>query len=253
LDLTVYAYQFGNRLQLKSARELFTKPIKTDPTFLLFQLDEASYVYLKDFGGAVFINVPKKTRSSIIESLNTEKDHWTNYSKFLIKVEAGSEISVDFDVITIPELRTDLIHIISLNLAQSSVLKHYQALTDEMLEEIKQYSTHLEITGKVNLTRQKLAKYIGKTMSLRNKIAENLYIFEAPPLAWKDAAVADLDTKISVELDFENRYHGMQMGLSVIRENHEFYKDILQHKHSSMLEWIIILLILFEVAQIFIE
>jgi uncharacterized Rmd1/YagE family protein len=65
--------------------------------------------------------------------------------------------------------------------------------------------------------------------------------------------LSQLDTMLSEELDFKNRYHGMQSSLNVIRENHEFYKDMLQHKHSSMLEWIIIILILFEIVQIFID
>lgn len=117
---------------------------------------------------------------------------------------------------------------------ENSFLDHYQSLTDNLLEETRELSGYLELTGKVNLTRKRLAKYIGQTMTLRNRIADNLYIFEAPPLAWTDIRLSQLDTMNSEELDFKNRYHGMQSSLNVIRENHEFCKDMLQHKHSSI-------------------
>tara|TARA_B110000908_G_scaffold162180_1_gene207330 strand:+ start:1394 stop:2158 length:765 start_codon:yes stop_codon:yes gene_type:complete len=254
LDLAVYTYHFGNRFQLKKVRELFDEmPVKSDRTYLLFQLEESSYVYIKDFGCITFIDVPEEIITSLIEDLNKEKDDWIDYDTFKITIDKDKDLSVDFDTITIPALDAELLHIIALNLAQSSALNHYQSITDLLLEETRELSNYLETTGQVKITRKRLAKYIGQTMSLRNRIADNLYIFEAPPLAWTDARLSQLDTLLSEELDFENRHRGMQASLNVVRENHEFYKDILQHKHSSMLEWIIIVLILFEVVQIFID
>ena len=62
-----------------------------------------------------------------------------------------------------------------------------------------------------------------------------------------------LDQELSNELDIVNRHNGLQHNLDVIKENLDLFKDIMQHKHSSMLEWIIIILILFEILQVFIE
>lgn len=254
MDLKVYTHHLGRRLQLRDVRSLFDeKPIKSDSTYLLYRLENDSFVYVKDFGCLTFINVPKEIIDSVSEDLKGGQDDWVGYDSFTIVVSKEHALNVDFDTVTIPELDVDLIHIIALNLAQSAALTHYQSITDELLEKTRRLSTHLEATGEVKLTRRKLSKFIGQTMSLRNRIADNLYIFEAPPLAWKEARLTELDTLLSNELDFENRYRAMQVSLSVVRENHEFYKDVLQHKHSSLLEWIIILLILFEVVQIFID
>ncbi|XOV69180.1 MAG: RMD1 family protein [Fluviicola sp.] len=229
------------------------KPIKSDSTFLLYQLREDSFVYVKDFGCLTFINVPSEKVDVVVQELSGGNDDWIGYDSFSIKIDKQQELTVDFDTVCIPDLEVDLIHIIALNLAQSAALTHYQSMTDELLEKSRELSTHLEVTGVVKLTRRKLSKFIGQTMSLRSRIADSLYIFETPPLAWKDARLTELDAMLSSELDFENRYRAMQSSLSVVRENHEFYKDVLQHKHSSLLEWIIIILILFEVVQIFID
>ncbi len=253
MDLKVTTYHFEDRFHLEKAKTIFKEsPIKSDSTFLLFELGDTAYVYVKDFGSVVFINIPKAIVSSVMSDLSKENKS-VEMQENTIVIDAQSELQVEFDTITIPSSDAELMHIIALNLAQSSALHRYQSITDDLLEETRQFSIHLEQTGKVKLSRKQVAKYIGRTMNLRNRIAENLYIFEAPPLAWTDVRLSELDTKLSEELDFENRYRGIQMSLNVIRENHDFYTEILQHKHSSMLEWIIILLILFEVAHIFIK
>lgn len=254
MDLAAKTYHLGERLMVKEVRAIFKeKPIKADSTFLLYHFEENSFVYVKDFGCLTFINVDDEKIASVLDQLPQGSDATIAYDTFTIRVDNKVEMWVDFDTVVIPSLDVDLIHIIALNLAQSAALTHYQNITDEILEKTRRLSTHLEVTGEVKLTRRKLSKFIGQTMSLRNRIADNLYIFEAPPLAWKEARLNELDSKLSEELDFENRYRGMQASLSVIRENHDFYKDVLQHKHSSLLEWIIIILILFEVVQIFID
>lgn len=254
MKFNIETYQFGTKFQLKAVKALFEfTPVKSDNTYFLIQLDEQSFVYVKEYGSVVFFNVPDSRMKELTDTISKTYDKWFVCESNTLVVDANCDLKVDFDEIVIPAMEVDLVHIIALNLAQSAILHYYQAITDEQMEETRVLSAYLERTGKVKLNQKKLAKYIGQTMSLRNKIADNLYIFESPPLAWTDVRLSQLDTMLSKELDFKNRYHGMQSSLSLIRENHEFYKDMLQHKHSSMLEWIIIILILFEVAQIFIK
>lgn len=53
------------------------------------------------------------------------------------------------------------------------------------------------------------------------------------------------------ELDITLRRY-IQENLSIVQENLELFKDLSQHIHSAQLEWIIIILILFEGADLFI-
>jgi len=72
-------------------------------------------------------------------------------------------------------------------------------------------------------------------------------------LAWSDAELAEIDTKLRKELEVINRHRGIQHGFDIVKENLDLFRDILNHKHSSNLEWIIIVLIAVEIIQLLIE
>lgn len=248
--INVIAFHVGKRINLREIRE-FKKEnlLRKGSTFLLYG-DGSTYFYFKDFGGVVCFNMTEQQAKLELKEFLSEDMDKSLRETFEINIDPENEIAVDFTTIYLPEATLDFIQIIGLNLAQSVALDHYQKLIDSLLEETNDLSNHLEKTGKINLSRKELAKFIGKTLNLKNRIAENLYIFEAPPLAWKDASLSEVDAKLNIELDFKNRFASIQHSLDIVKENLELFKDILQHKHSTLLEWIIIILILFEVIHV---
>lgn len=248
--INVFAFHVGNRINLRELRNSYSEtPLRKGTTFLLYG-DGSKYIYFKDFGGVVCFNMSEKeANEEVAKHLNGRLDKSLRESYF-VSIDPNSELDVDFTTIYLPELSLDFIQIIGLNLAQSVALDHYQKLTDSLLEDTNQMSNHLEKTGKISLSRKALAQFIGKTLNIKNRIAENLYIFEAPPLAWKDESLSDIDAWLNEELDFKNRFASIQHSLSIVKENLELFKDMLQHKHSTLLEWIIIILILFEVIHV---
>ena len=51
--------------------------------------------------------------------------------------------------------------------------------------------------------------------------------------------------------DLKDRYRYIYERTAIIKEDLELFKDIMEHRESSKLEWIIIILILVEVADLF--
>jgi uncharacterized Rmd1/YagE family protein len=49
------------------------------------------------------------------------------------------------------------------------------------------------------------------------------------------------------------RFRNIQEGLEIVKENLDLFKDIMQHRKSTVLEWIIIILILVEVVNLIAE
>ena len=256
MNYKVDAYHLGQRIKLKTIRDRFDfEIVKSEHSFLLFKLNEQSFCYIKDYGSIVFINVAQELSKDIIERILgreflIDEFHCENY---LLKENKNKEFKVDFNSISIPEFTLDTAHIVMLNLGQSVALDNYFELSFSLLEKIKKYSNEIENTGNLKLTRKKVQKFIGKTMNLKNSIAENLFIFETSNLAWTDKDLAKLDYQMREELEILERHKGLQHSLNVTSENLDFFKDILQHKHSSTLEWIIIILILFEIVHVLFE
>lgn len=247
----VQAYHVGNRIDLKNARAFFSNdPVKSDATFLLYQ-QENGFVYIKDFGAIVFFDGDIQLQLKLIKELDDDDNFTTLNEDYLIN-EGNQHIGVDFTTISIPVLSLDFVHLIALNLSQSVALDHYQRLSNELLESSRKLSDHLEHTGKIGLNRKELAKFIGRTINLKNRIAENLYIFDSPDLAWNEPDLSDLDLKMNKALEVRNRHQSIQHEISTVSESLDLFKDMLQHQHSTMLEWIIILLILFEVLHLFV-
>ncbi len=247
------AFHLEKRISINEIRKKITYKLeKREHSFLLYQIDTESFLYIKDYGSIVFINCDEIFIKKIIHLVDETKTiEELPAEKYTIYTEKN--IEVDFEKIAVPELNLDTAHIVMLNLAQSVALMNYVAKTSRLHDNTLIYSKQLEQTGKIKLKEKQMRKFIGRTMNLKNNIAENLFVFDAPELAWNSKDLSTLDYKLKDELDIVNRYHGIKNSLDTIKENLDLFNDLLQHRYGTILEWIVIILILIEVLQVFIH
>ncbi|CAM1353528.1 MULTISPECIES: RMD1 family protein [Tenacibaculum] len=256
MHLQSVAYHLEKRIALSAIRSQFEsyELIKREHSFLLYKITDNSYIYVKDYGSVVFMNCTDNLINQIVSFLiNKESSNVNNLPSEKYNITFSDTIEVDFGTIQIKNLNDDVAHIIMLNLAQSVALMNYVNKTSDLHDKTLVYSKQLEKTGSFKLSKIQMRKFIGKTMNLKNNIAENLFVFDSPDVAWNNKDLSNLDYKLKDELDIIKRHQGIENSLNVIKENLDLFNDILQHKYSSMLEWIIIILILFEVVQVIVE
>lgn len=227
---------------------------KHEKGFLLFEFNHSQYFYIKDFGGLAFIGMDQIRIQKILDILTkryaAEIVQYSDSLKVFENITKKDDVSGELNV---QKLNLDIIHIVLLNLAQSASLFYYQSLSVKLLEETRIHTNELEKHGKVSLKRKDLLKYIGSTLNLKNKISENLYVFESPMLAYENPELSKIDSRITEDLEINIRYKGLKEQLNIVHENLDLFKDISLHQHSSNLEWIIIVLILFEVIHVIFE
>ncbi|WP_237275788.1 RMD1 family protein [Tenacibaculum ovolyticum] len=255
MSLLAKAYHLEIRILLSEIRKDFEKYklIKREHSFLLYKVNEQSYIYVKEYGSVVFINVNEKLINSTLSLFLNEKKVISSLPSEEYTITFLDEIEVDFGTIQLKELNDDVAHIIMLNLAQSVALMNYVNKVSDLHDKTMVYSKQLEKTGNFKLSKVQMRKFIGKTMNFKNNIAENLFVFDTPDVAWNNKDLSGLDYKLKDELDIIKRHQGIENSLNVIKENLDLFNDILQHRYSSMLEWIIIILILFEIVQVIVE
>lgn len=255
MKLEAKAYHLEKQFSLSNIRKKLSDYllVKRERTFLLYKIDSQSYFYIKNYGSIVFINIEKDEIQKFINILLGEEKRANNFPSEEYSILISNDIDVDFYQIKIKELNDDTAHIIMLNLAQSVALMNYVNRVSYLHEKTIAYSKQLEKTGKFKLSKLQMRKFIGRTMNLKNNIAENLFVFDSPDLAWNNKDLSALDYQLKDELDVVKRHRSIENSLNTIKENLDLFSDIIHHRYSSMLEWIIILLILFEVIQVIIE
>ena len=254
---TIIGYHLGDRLDLKEIKNnLAFNCIYADPTELIYNAGNESYIGIFDYGSIVFFDVHKAEQTIIINAVRTILKLESNELKpenFDVEIDAQASYKVIFDRLIIKEISIDIAKIIMLNIAQSVALDYYIEQANVLLSQTYQFSLELEEKGKFSIKGKKLLKYIGRMLNLKNKIAQNIYIFDSPNLTWNDEYLNVINKDLSRELDIKLRHSSLQDSLSTIRENLEILKDINQHSHSSTLEVIVIILIAIEILNLVID
>lgn len=255
--ISTIGYHLGDRLDLKLIKNGLTFDcIYSDPTELIYQTNEFCYFYIFDYGSIVFLGVEKAEQTQIINAIRQilKIDSKELMSEnFDIEVNPDVEYHIFFDRVVLKEINTDIAKIIMLNIAQSIALDYFTEQSNLLLAKTRQFSSELEEHGRFSLKGKKLLQSIGKTLNLKIRIAENLYIFDSPRLSWNDEFLNKLNDDLSRELDLRIRHRSLQENLRIVKENLDIFKEITQHSHSSALEWIIIILIAVEIVNMILE
>ncbi|QYS88406.1 RMD1 family protein [Flavobacterium davisii] len=199
---------------------------------------------------------------------STEEEEWLYKIKkheespinMLLKEEYSiliKEDNINFEVknneVILPELDSSAIRIIMLNVAQSVALEYYEIITGKLVSSTKEFILQLENTGKINVSKKNLLKYIGQVLNVKNSIVDNLYILDDPNSVWENEKLDALNRKMKSNFEILPRFKDVDYRLSIVENNLKIFTEVLNVKESSRLEWIIILLITFEIIMSFIR
>ena len=252
----VLSYQIADSIDIKSFKNAFKAEIHySDADELFYKTRSEGLIYVFKYGVVCFLNYDEGKISEFLQLISP-------FCKNLFDVKMSEEFIIEknadenkfgFNKIEIVDADIEILKIIMLNVSQSVALDYYSELTNKLLEETNYHTQFLERKGTLDISGKNLKKYIGKTLYLKNRIAENLYIFESPPQTWEDENLNKIDIGMKRTFDLKERFRNITEGLGIVKENLELFKDLLQYRNSRFLELIIIALIFVEVINLFIE
>ena len=251
----IHALQIAEFISIKKLREKRKQNIFfKDNDEIFYAESKGRYLYVFKYGAVCFLGYTEKERKETIkELLKISNSPLSEPLEENISITTNAKrTEIGFNNISILKPNNQLIRLVMLHVTQSVALDYYSEKTEYLLEDTKGYISQLEKTGSLHIKGKNLKKYIGRTMNLKNLISENLYILDAPEATWEDEYLDKLDTGLKKTFDIKNRYDEIIDDISIIKENLELFKDIMQHKEMAILEWIIIILILVEVVDTFV-
>lgn len=252
----VISYQVADFIDIKNVKNSFKdKLYYSDSSELFYETGKEQYVYIFKYGVVSFFNyetpaissfllfISAYCRNSFPEAMNDE---------FIVQTGA-TENKISHNKVEIMNADREALRMIMLNVSQSVALDYYSDQTDKLLEETNYHTQLLEKKGRLAISGPNLRKFIGKTLILKNRITENLYIFDSPPETWEDEQLDKLHNELIKNFDLQQRFRNVSDGLGIVKENLELFKDLLQSRNSTVLEWIVIILIAIEVINFFID
>lgn len=252
----VHAYQYSESIDIKSFKSDFTAELKySSADELFYKLEQDLYVYVFKYGVICFLNYDAIKVAEFFKLMTQyTKTPFENklHEEFIIETDSKQN-SFGYNKIEIINSDSETLRLIMLNVSHSVALDFYSDQSDILLEETNHQIQYLENDGKLNISGKNLRKYIGRTLNLKNKISQNLYIFDSPPETWEDEHLNKIDIGLKKTFDLQIRYRNIHEDLQIVKENLELFKDLMQYKKSNLLEWIVILLILIEVLNIIVD
>lgn len=252
----VLSYQIADSIDIKTFKNAFKAELYyNDPDELFYKIETDEFVYIFKYGVVCFLNCDPIKISEFLRLIS-------NYCKNLFKESLseeyqiktnGTQNKIGYKQIEIIGSHIEVLRLIMLNVSQSVTLDYYYAETNKLLEETNYHTQILATKGRLGIRGISLKKYIGTTLLLKNRIAENLYIFDSPDETWDDENLNKIDLDLKRMFDLQERSRNIHYGLNVIKDNLELFRALLQHRHSNILEWIVIILILVEVLNLLVE
>jgi required for meiotic nuclear division protein 1 len=248
------AFLVANQLDLKGIKAfLAIKPLADNSSELFYELPGGKYQYYFNFGVMALCGYSEEEIKQIIENIYAfqidPSKNWLRDDHDIL-ADSASDIVFGFDELTVASIDTKVIRITLFNLAQSVALDHYHHTTEALLTEVKGFTDQLESNGKLLLNRKSMLRFLGRALNTHIDIAENIYIFDGPDLLWYDDYLDKLHQGLMKHFDLRVRFNEVEYTLKIISESLTAFREILQHRESSILEYIIIVLILVEVVDL---
>jgi uncharacterized Rmd1/YagE family protein len=249
IDYTLQADYFVGQIDLKTFCEthplhpvLGTNPLVLEPV-------KGSFVFLARFGGVVFWNCPDTLIRQIHEELKSLPglNQLEEQARDFLKVRVGAaEDSVGFSKVQLHDFTLEKLAIVSLALAQSVALDHFEGAVSRAMARFQPVVKALREDGKLVLPHREVLRIVGFALEVRAAVLNNLTLFDDPPETWESESLAHLDSELYGQFDLAERLGAIREKLGYLHDAGATFLGLLDTRKSRGLEWIIILLIFFE-------
>lgn len=210
-------------------------------------------VWVFDYGIVVFWGVSEDERRALIARLRllppNDGSPETRQEDFHFALEADQN-----------GIRQDTIHLagddpltrlaVSHALAQSLQLDLFEQRAQQSILDTSDIPASLSRTGRVPFNRRAIARMRGQLFEAKSDIILHYGLLDTPEFFWEYPEYEALYNLAVRYLDIRPRAELLSRKLETIHELLEMLADEQKHRHSSFLEWLIILLIALDIVLI---
>lgn len=159
---------------------------------------------------------------------------------------SSGKIEIDNDVLSVPRKNVKALALVSYALAQSIQLDYKESRLEVIFHRVQKISQQMSEKGKVRMRGKRLRKLIGEIVALQHDMAVYGGFNEQPELLWEEPKLAQYYSVTAAYFELSERFEAVAQKMEFVQSTLDLLRDEFNHKHSSILEWIIIVLIAFE-------
>lgn len=229
------------------------EPLVLEEKYLKGILSQPSgkMIYIFSFGSVVSINLTRHELNDIINYLKnidvTLKNNtpFSYVEDFKMIVDENSNFEVNYDSIVVNNLENYHVYILSTILAKSVAFKKIEDNTNILLDEIENVIEFLD-KGHLNLSDEKLAKLSAKILRFKYNTISYIMLLDKPNIAWVNEEAENFYMQLSELFELKDRYEKIHNKTEVLLDTTEVFSSLTHSKRGTKLEWMVIILILFE-------
>ncbi len=205
-------------------------------------------VFLFSFGVLVAWGMPRENIDRLLGEIRPfEQGPFADLisDEFTFSVDGNSRIRNDHIFLATEDIPERLA--ISHGLAQSVKLEEFELTAEKTIADTAHIPHNIASAGKSRLSRKELSQMRGNLYLVQSDINLRYNLLDTPEFFWEYPEVERFYELAARYLDVKPRIEILNKKLEVIHELFSMLAAEQYHKHSSTLEWIIILLIAIEI------
>lgn len=182
---------------------------------------------------------------SIRPSLHLETDNFYYHYGQEVVIDAHEKLRLD--IVTLDSEDSQVKLAISYGLAQSIKLEAFEEAIQETIRDNNNLPQEIASRGEISLSRRAIFKRTGEIFIARSSINLNIEYLGVPEFFWRNPNLEPYYIMTKKYLDIPSRVMALNQKLDVLQELLDILNTQVQHKYSSLLESIIIVLIIVEI------
>lgn len=245
-----YAVAFEENLALRQLAPVFPQAkITSHELFMPMEPEGGLYVY--PFGAVVTYDLPPERREAELARLFKLGPKLTTQvirEDYSVLEDPTLPIGLSDGRLTVDRFTPARAGIVALTVAQSAAMEYYERIVERLLSRTSEFVERLERRGSVPFRTRPLHRFIGQAISTRGEVLVVLHLLDKPDEAWEDPAMDRIYDDLRAEFDLVDRYRALEFKLRSVQEALELLAEVGRDRHLLLLEVIIVLLIVLEVA-----
>ena len=214
------------------------------------------FAFLCEYGVCVLCGYDREAEWQLVDLLRRHAVHPLEPAveeELSYRRSLDEGIRIRHDLIELDDIAEPVCQALAHALAQSTRLASFETAIEETINRTRFIPETLARTGAIALSRRSLARERGRVYLEKAHIVLKFNLLDTPEFLWEYPELERYYLALARYLEIRPRAAVLANRLEVIQELLEMMADEQKHRHSSLLEWIIIVLIAIEIVLFFVK